>query len=77
LRDMVMRKIEMSTDEYMELKKQLSEELVGETKLFDEKNVKALADAFEVSETEAGHVLQECGNDLRTAMKLLRMKQME
>ncbi|GAB4314664.1 MAG: methanogenesis marker 9 domain-containing protein [Methanobacteriaceae archaeon] len=77
LRDMVMRKIEMSPQEYMQLKKQLSEELVGETKIFDEKNIKALAEAFNVSENEASHVLQECGNDLRTAMKLLRMKQME
>ncbi len=77
LRDMVMRRIEMSPDEYMELKKQLSEELVGKSEFFDEKSVNALADTFKISTDEALKVLQQCGNDLRTAMKVLRMKNME
>jgi putative methanogenesis marker domain 9 len=76
LRDMVMRKIDMSTEEYMELKKQLSEELVGAPSSSKEE-VKALADAFDVPEEEAVSVLQECGNDLRMAAKILKMKDLE
>ncbi len=77
LRDMVMRKIDMSTEEYMELKKQLSEELVGAVPSSNEESVKTLADAFDVPEEEANDVLQECGNDLRMAAKILRMKNLE
>ncbi len=76
LRDMVMRKIDMTTEEYMELKKQLSEELVGASNSSKEE-VKALADAFDVPEAEAISVLQECGNDLRMAAKILKMKDLE
>ncbi|MEN4019008.1 MAG: methanogenesis marker 9 domain-containing protein [Methanobacterium sp.] len=76
LRDMVMRKIGMSVEEYMELKKQLSEELVGVSESSKEE-VKALADAFDVPEEEAVSVLQECGNDLRMAAKILKMKDLE
>jgi putative methanogenesis marker domain 9 len=77
LRDMVMRRIEMTTDEYMELKQQLSEELVGKSDFFDEEGINALADTFKISKEEALNVLQQCGNDLRTAMKVLRMKNVE
>lgn len=76
LRDMAMRKIGMSVEEYMELKKQLSEELVGVSESSKEE-VKALADAFDVPEEEAVSVLQECGNDLRMAAKILKMKDLE
>jgi putative methanogenesis marker domain 9 len=76
LRDMVMRKIDMTTEEYMELKKQLSEELVGASNSSKEE-VKALADAFDIPEAEAISVLQECGNDLRMAAKILKMKDLE
>lgn len=77
LRDMVMRRMDMSTDEFLELKKQLSEELVGKSDFLDEDGVKALADTFNVSEDEALRVLKECGNDIRMAMKVLRMKDKE
>jgi len=77
LRDMVMRKIDMSVEEYMELKKQLSEELVGSAPAANEESVKALADTFDVPEEEAKDVLQECGNDIRMAAKILRMKDLE
>lgn len=77
LRDMVMRKIDMSVDEYMELKKQLSEELVGVSVSSNDEEIKALVDAFDVPEEEANNVLQECGNDLRMAAKILRMKNLE
>ena len=76
LRDMVLRKIDMSVEEYMELKKQLSEELVGAATSSKEE-IKALADAFDIPEEEADNVLQECGNDLRMAAKILRMKSLE
>lgn len=76
LRDMVMRKIDMSVEEYMELKKQLSEELVGASESSKEE-IKALVDAFDVPEEEAVSVLQECGNDLRMAAKILKMKNLE
>ncbi|MEN6329096.1 MAG: methanogenesis marker 9 domain-containing protein [Methanobacteriaceae archaeon] len=77
LRDMVMRRIDMSTEEYMELKKELSEELVGKTGSSIEEKVKGLSEAFNVPENEARQTLQECGNDLKMAMKLLRMKNLE
>ena len=76
LRDMVMRKIDMTTEEYMDLKKQLSEELVGASESSKEE-AKILADAFDVPEEEAVNVLQECGNDLRMAAKILKMKDFE
>ncbi|MEN4007472.1 MAG: methanogenesis marker 9 domain-containing protein [Methanobacteriaceae archaeon] len=76
LRDMVMRKVGMSVEEYMALKKQLSEELVGISESSKEE-VKALADAFDVPEEEACSVLQECGNDLKMAAKILRIKDLE
>ena len=77
LRDMVMRRIEMTEDEYMRLKKQLSEELVGTSPSSVKEEVKALSETFEVPEEEAYQVLQECGNDLKTAIKVLRMKNLE
>ena len=77
LRDMVMRRIDMSTEEYLELKKELSEELVGKTESSVEEKVKGLSEAFNVPEEEALQTLQECGNDLKMAMKLLRMKNLE
>jgi len=77
LRDMVMRRIDMTEDEYMQLKKQLSEELVGMSPSSVKESVKALSETFNVDEEEANQVLQECGNDLKTAIKVLRMKNLE
>ena len=76
LRDMVLRKIGMSIDEYMDLKKQLSEELL-DVPSSSKEEIKVLADAFDVPEEEAGNILQECGNDLRMAAKILKMKDLE
>ncbi len=58
-------------------KKQLSEALVGNDISNSDDNVNALADAFSISDEEAFKVLHDCDNDLRTAMKLLRMKALE
>lgn len=77
LRDMAMRKINMSEDEYMKLKKELSEELVGKSPSSVKESVKALAETFKVPEEEALQVLSECGNDLKTAIKVLRMKDLK
>ena len=77
LRDMVLRRINMSTDEYMDLKHQLSEELVGHEPADNEANIKALSETLNVSTDEASQVLSECGNDIKTAIKVLRMKNLE
>ncbi len=77
LRDMVLRRIDMSTEEYMDLKYQLSKELVGHEPTNNEESIKALSDTFDVSKEEASQVLSECGNDLKTAIKILRMKNLE
>ena len=77
LRDMVMRRIDMSVDEYMDLKKQLSEELVGQQESNTKKNVKTLSETFNVTEEEAFKVLKECDNDIKKAAKLLNMKNLE
>ncbi|MDR0900444.1 MAG: methanogenesis marker 9 domain-containing protein [Methanobrevibacter sp.] len=77
LRDMVLKNIDMSVEEYLDLKKQLSEELVGNDKDNGEENINALVDAFSISKEEAIKVLQNCDNDLRMAVKLLRMKSLE
>ncbi|MBZ9571209.1 methanogenesis marker 9 domain-containing protein [Methanobrevibacter sp. TMH8] len=77
LRDMVLKNIDMSVDEYLTLKKQLSEALVGNDVGNGEDNINALADVFSISNEEATKVLHDCDNDLRMAMKLLRMKALE
>jgi predicted metal-binding transcription factor (methanogenesis marker protein 9) len=74
---MLMKRIDMSEDEYMQLKKLLSEELVGLSNSSITEGVKALSETFQVSEEEADKILQECGNDLKTAIKILRMKNLE
>ncbi len=77
LRDMVLRRIDMSPEEYMDLKHQLSQELVGHETVNNKESIKALSDTFGVSNEEATQVLSECGNDLKTAIKVLRMKNLE
>lgn len=78
IRNMVMRNINMSEDEYLTLKKQLSEELVGAgSNDHSKENIKALSEAFDLSEMEAENVLKDCDNDLKTAIKILRVKKLE
>ena len=67
----------MSVEEYMELKKELSEELVGKQVSDTKESVIALSQTFNVSEEEAYKVLIECDNDLKKAAKLLKMKNLE
>ncbi len=77
LRDMVMRRIDMSVDEYMDLKKQLSEELVGKHESNTKDSMIILSETFNVSEEEALEVLIQCDNDVKKAAKLLKMKNLE
>jgi len=74
---MVLRRIDMSEDEYMKLKRELSEELVGASPSSIQESVKALTETFNVPEEEAYQVLSNCGNDLKNAIKVLRMKDLE
>jgi len=77
LRDMILRRIDMTEDEYMKLKKELSEELVDMSSSSVEESVKTLSETFKVPEEKAFQVLSDCGNDLKTAIKVLRMKELE
>ena len=74
LRDITLKNIGMSHDEYLDLKKELSEKLVGVNKPNPDENVKILAETFHIGELEAMNVLNDCDNDLRMAVKLLRVK---
>ena len=67
----------MSVDEYMDLKKELSERLVGQPESNTKESVVALAETFNVTEEEAFKVLKECDNDVKKAAKLLKMKDLE
>ena len=56
------------------MKKELSERLVGADKPDPDESVKVLAETFNIGEREAMNVLNDCNNDLRMAVKLLRVK---
>ncbi|MGL4669484.1 MAG: methanogenesis marker 9 domain-containing protein [Methanobacteriaceae archaeon] len=77
LRDMTLRNIGMSVEEYLSLKKELAEALVGGDENFGQENIKALVETFNISEDEALNILNDCDNDLRMSMKLLRMKSLD
>lgn len=79
LRDMTLKQIGMSTDEYLTLKKQLSEAILnaGNASEKSGEGVTALTEAFKISKTEAEKVLNDCNNDLRMAIKLLKVKALE
>jgi len=72
-----MKRINMTIDEYMELKKELAKKLVGRAETIDKRDIKALAEAFNVPVDDAREALIQAKNDLRTAMKILRMKTLE
>ena len=68
----------ISHDEYMTLKKQLSEEILKHSNVntvnYSDEDIQNLADTFEISFDEAKKALEESGNDLKVAIKNLRMK---
>ena len=78
LRDMELQANDISQDEYMTLKKELAEEILkhskANTKSFDDGEIQKLADTFNISFDEAKQALEESGNDLKTAIKNLRLK---
>ncbi|MDR3291839.1 MAG: methanogenesis marker 9 domain-containing protein [Methanobrevibacter sp.] len=76
LRDNVMRNIGMDENEYLALKKQLSDKLVN-NKHDVEKNLELLSKTFNVSKEIAIKALQNSNNDLKTATKLLKMRSLE
>ena len=77
LRDMTLRNMGMSQDEYLDLKKELSERLVGANKPDPDEKAEALAETFNVSKLEAMNVLTDCNNDLRAAVKVLHARSLE
>lgn len=74
LRDITLKNIGMTHGEYLDLKKELSDKLVGVDKPTPDESVKVLAETFNIGEMEAMSVLNDCNNDLRMAVKLLRVK---
>ena len=75
---MTLHQIGMSEEEYMDLKKELSEVILAAgTPPTSNEAVFALSQTFEISEAEAEKVLTDCNNDLRMAVKLLKLKQLE
>lgn len=77
LRDMTLKNINMTHDEYLDLKKQLAEELVGKEGDSKNDNASALTEAFDITKIEALKILDDCNNDLRTAVKLLKAKSLD
>jgi len=79
LRDTVMRKIGMDEDEYLTLKKQLSDKLLSKENNQDEtaKHIELLSKTFNVPKEISIEALQNSNNDLKAATKLLKMKSLE
>lgn len=77
LRDMTLRNIGMSHDEYLDLKKELSEILTGVEMPPSDEKAESLAETFNVSKIEAMNILTDCNNDLRAAVRVLRTKMLE
>ena len=74
---MTLRNMGMTHDDYLDLKKELSERLVGVNKPNPDEKAEALAETFNVTKLEAMNVLTECNNDLRAAVKVLHAKSLE
>ena len=75
LRDMTLNN--MGFDEYLDLKKELSEKLTGVQKPEPDASAEALANTFNISKLEAVNVLTECDNDLRKAVNVLKAKSLD
>lgn len=78
LRDMELQANGISHDEYMTLKKQLAEEILSRTtankKVYTDEDIEALAATFDITFLEAKQALAESGNDMKAAIKNLRLK---
>lgn len=77
LRDSALYSIGMSHDEYMTLKKQLAEEIVKHSNVseinYSDEDLQTLAQTFDISIDEAKSALNASGNDLKSAIKYIRM----
>ena len=78
LRDMELQLNDISHDEYMTLKKQLAEEILSHVKnnkvTYTDNDINALAETFNISFDEAKQALEESNNDMKAAIKNLRLK---
>ncbi|MDO5851317.1 MAG: methanogenesis marker 9 domain-containing protein [Methanobacteriaceae archaeon] len=78
LRDSVLRSIKLSTDDYMTLKKQLADEIMSHVNVSKESlpddEIQSLAITFGISFEDAKIALEESNNDMKTAIKNLRLK---
>ncbi len=79
-RDSVLMQIGLSHDEYMTYKKQLAEEILKHSNVNQEKisqeEINKLAETLDITPAEAESALKESGNDLKTAIKNIRLKNM-
>ena len=74
---MTLRNMGMSYEEYEDLKKELSEKLVGVQKPEPDVRAEALAETFNISKVEAMKVLIDCNNDLRRAVSVLKAQSLD
>ena len=79
LRDSQLASLGISHDKYMELKKQLADEILKKANIeqkveYSDDDLKSLAETFNITIDEAKAALEDAGNDLKTAIKKLRLK---
>lgn len=78
LRDMELQANGISHEEYMSLKKELADEIIKHSNVastdYSDDDITSLADTFDISFDEAKQALSDAGNDLKTAIKNLRLK---
>ena len=79
LRDMTFREIGMTSEEYLQLKKDLSDVLHkgAENIEIPKESISALVKSFNITENEAMSILNDCNDDLRMALKVLKVKSLE
>jgi putative methanogenesis marker domain 9 len=78
LRDNIMRNIDMDENEYLTLKKELSERLINAKKEDKtEENIELLSKTFKISKDISAEALRMTDNDLKAAIKLLKIRTLE
>ncbi len=80
-RDRVLMELGLSHDDYMTYKKQLADEILKHSNVnnnpeYSKEEINTLADTLDVSPQEAQSELQKAGNDLKTAIKNIRLKKL-
>ncbi len=81
-REVAMARVNITNDEYMELKKQLAYEITKKKMNALEKKehiltVNALSAAFGISSSEVEEILEQANGDVKKAMKILKIKHLE